>query len=119
MWSQLFQFCSSDESLHLWQYLLKQIGYDYEPILCQFVTKTVTESLIKSFFPTVALTTSATESLSLDDEESNALRYSTGYVLRAVTKKVKRSANPFKQQLLQCLNEMAEEAGNYNSKVYY
>ena len=54
MWSQLFQFCTSDESVHLWQSLLKQIGYDYKPILCEFVTKTVAESLIKSFCPTVA-----------------------------------------------------------------
>ena len=45
---------------------------------------------------------------SLDYEELNAVRYVAGYVLRALTKKMLRSAHPLKEEMVDCLDEMIE-----------
>ena len=46
---------------------------------------------------------------SLTYEEKSALRYTAGYVTRALKKKLKRSSNPLKEKLIQYLNEMSAE----------
>ena len=63
-------------------------------------------SVIKDIFPVIN-DTSITAS-SLDYAEANALRYTAGYVLQALTKKVNRSANLLKIELLSCLKELME-----------
>ena len=48
---------------------------------------------------------------SLDYEEVNALRYTAGYVIRALRKKIDRSAHPLMEELILCLVEMEENEG--------
>ena len=50
----------------------------------------------------------ATVEVSLTYEEKNALRYTAGYVPRALRKKLKKSAHPLKEELVLCLVEMTE-----------
>lgn len=106
MWEKYFKFCSSEEFRVIWASILRQsIGFDYCPIFCQFVTKFVMEDIIKQIFlmPTEKDTNHQIDS-PLEYEDVNALRYSAGYVLRSLTKKLERSAHPFKKELVLCLN---------------
>ena len=43
----------------------------------------------------------------IDYEESNALRYCAGYILRSV-KKIDASAHPMKKELLLCVEDLLE-----------
>ena len=55
----------------------------------QFVTDTLMEELIKHHFP-VAAAKNEQHDAPLDYEEVNTLRYTAGYVTRALTKKVRK-----------------------------
>ena len=43
---------------------------------------------------------------SLTFEEKNALRYTAGYVIKALLRKLKRSADPLKKEMISCLTEL-------------
>ena len=70
-------------------------------------------------FPIVKSDTNevATVSASLDYQEANALRYSAGYVIRALKSKLERSASPAKKELILCLGEMIENEGNFKTDM--
>ena len=53
---------------------------------------------------------------SLDYEEENVIRYTAGYVTRALTRKIRRSAHRLKQQLILCLNELTEDEVDMNTE---
>ena len=48
---------------------------------------------------------------SLSYEEKNALRYTAGYIPRALKKKIDRFSHPLKKELLLCLLDLSEEFG--------
>ena len=50
----------------------------------------------------------------LDYQESNALRYCSGYILRAAKKTVEKAATPLKTALLLCINELLESKSIYS-----
>ena len=64
------------------------------------------EELIRDHFPAVESSQKTIEA-SLDYEERNALRYTAGYVVRDLEKKIRRSAHPLKKELL-CILELLE-----------
>ena len=110
MWERLFKLRSSQYFRDLWaKCLLDAIGCEPAcPIFYQFVTDAVIEVLVKRNFPVSEVDSSATSEASLDFEEQNALRYTAGYVMRNLKKKIRQSAHPLKEELLFCLSELAE-----------
>ena len=48
-------------------------------------------------------------------QEANALRYAAGYVPRALCKKLRKSANPLKEQLLLCLLDLLDDGDEVHS----
>ena len=52
------------------------------------------------------------EETSLNYKEHNALRYTAGYVIRALTTKIERSGNPLEKELILCLAELTENHGD-------
>lgn len=64
------------------------------------------EALIKQHFPIEHAVQSGQPEVSLNNEEKNALRYTAGYVTRALRRKLLRSAHPHKEELIHCLTEM-------------
>ena len=50
-------------------------------------------------------------STELSYEEQNVVRFIAGYLIRALTKKLERSANPLKDEMLLCLEELQETHG--------
>ena len=67
------------------------------------------EQIIKIQFPVMS-TPVTMEVTKLDYEESNALRYCAGYILRSVRKKIDKSAHdhPMKKALQLCVQDLYE-----------
>ena len=80
------------------------------PIFYQYITDQVFKGMIVQCFQvsTEAGNGADTET-GLTYEEINALRYSAGYVPRALRKKLERGSHPLKEALILCLYEMTEE----------
>lgn len=75
-----------------------------------FINLLQMKSVIKIQFP-VSSSSSVNSSVTLqelDFIEANALRYIGGYLLRSLSKKIMKSANPMKEELLLCLADLLE-----------
>ena len=106
MWKRLFQVRSSAEFRSKWSsFLSSSIGVSASPIFYQFVVDSVFNILLKEHHQIDILVEDDIEA-SLNYEEKNALRYTAGYVTRGLIKKLKRSCNPRKKQLIAYLVEM-------------
>ena len=66
------------------------------------------ESLIQKHFPIESISSEDKCSTLIDYEEANALRYSAGYVIRSLTKKLLKSTHNLKEELVLCLQEVIE-----------
>ena len=113
MWERYFKYRSSSEFIQKWTYHLSTVGHLEEspsPIFYQFVTDVIMEHLIKEHFPVTEH--AAESSATLDYEEHNAIRYTAGYVLRALQNKIDRSSHPLKVELALSLEELKEEGND-------
>ena len=86
------------------------VGTEAWPIFYQFVTDSIMEVLIKEHFP-LEVACSEQKLASFDYEEVNALRYTAGYVIRALQQKIEQSAHPLMEELIPCLVEMEQNEG--------
>ena len=66
--------------------------------------------MIKKRFP-ISTSSPAFEKPSLSFEEVNAIRYSVGYIPRALQKKLENSSHKLKEELILCLQELTEDDG--------
>ena len=57
---------------------------------------------------------SGAEEVSLTYEEANALRYTAGYIPRALAKKLKKSAHPLSEELSLCLLDLVDDDDDDN-----
>ena len=87
------------------------------PIFYQYVSDYFFKLYLKSkiFHPgsygiTQCTSSASTDMLSFNEE--NALRYISGYVIKSLYKKVKRSSHPSKEELLLCLCDLADDFGD-------
>ena len=86
-------------------FLAKSIAVAPSPIFFQFVVDCVFNALIKHHYQ-VDVHEKEQLDISLTYEEQNALGYTSGYVVKAVLKKLRRSANPMKKEMIQNLQEL-------------
>ncbi len=107
MWEEYYKLRSSTGFTAFWKELLMPLEANPTPIFYQFVTDKVMEDLIKVHFvfnddkglaeeTSTAIdhdTADTTSSAGLDYEERNALRYTAGYVLKSLLKKMERKSN--------------------------
>ena len=112
MWERYFKYRSSSEFTHKWKDHLSAVEESPSPLFYQFITDVIMEHLIRKHFP---VTSEHVEcSATLDYEEHNAIRYTAGYVLRAIQKKINRSSHPLKGELALCLEELREESNEFS-----
>ena len=108
MWENYHKLRSSRPYKDLWATLLRRsIATEACPIFYQFVTDAIMEELIKHHFSVEVV--EKEHEASLDYEERNALRYTAGYVIRSLTKKLQRAAHSMKKELIFCLSTITEE----------
>lgn len=112
MWEGYYKFRSSVEFSQKWTDHLSPICecQSASPIFYQFVTDGLMEELIKCHFP--VMTEESRVQALLGYEEHNALRYTGGYVIRSLAKKIDCSSHPLKRELALCLEELGEESGD-------
>ena len=109
MWSSYHQLRCSAAYISRWQCFLKQsLGVEGHPILFQSIGNAVLEKLVKEKCP-VSQTAGAEEQPEITMQELNALRYAAGYIPRALSKKLKKSAHPLKDQLQLCLLDLLDD----------
>ena len=112
MWEKYYKYCSSDDLKKAWaNFLQASIGFKACPIFFQFVTKVAMHAVIIKYFFIPSGESFQQDVSSLTYEEVNALRYSSGYVIHSSVKKVKKSGQPMKKELILCLQELKEKEG--------
>lgn len=113
MWEKFHKLCSCEDFRKSWTVFL-QSSIDLKSVIFyQFVTRVILDEIIKMQLPVEPVfihtgTLASSVPPKLDYEESNALRYCIGYVLRSTRKKIEKSANRMKQQLLLCIEDLFE-----------
>ena len=78
----------------------------------QYCNRKVFEISIRIKFP-VTDTIISTENLT--DDQENALRYASGFVIRCTQKKIGRTEHPYKSTMLTILNQLKEDDGEESS----
>ena len=107
-----FQLRISDKYRYFWKKVLSEsIKVKPCPIFYQYIADHILEQLVKIHFPVGLGERNEHPIPQLDFQEISALRYAAGAVIRSLTNKIKRSAHPFKRELLFCLGEMLEDSG--------
>lgn len=112
MWEKFHKMRSSESFTLDWDsFLTKKAAVCVEacPIFYQFITDSLMEELIKLRFP-VAVIQSRTKEVSIDYQEKNGARYSAGYIIRSLKKKLARSARKNKEELMRSLDDMVEDS---------
>lgn len=110
MWGNFHQLRTSVKFIYLWRELQKSSHCNCKPVFYQFITTHVFKEMIKKKFPIVT-TPPAMEKPFLTYEEVNAIRYSAGYIPRALQKKLENSCHKLKEELILCLLELTEDDG--------
>lgn len=90
LWVGLFKYVKSDKYELSWSSIARHAKTEAAPTLYYFVTNYMLNKLLQTMYPTAK--NSDTQALtSLTKDEEAALSYIGGYLVRAVTKKVKKS----------------------------
>ena len=120
MWGKYFELRTCAELKLKWkEFLAASIGIGSSPTFYQYVTNAVMENVIKTRLVVMEEEDlSCTHTVTLNFEEKNALRYTAGYVFRALKKKLKKSSNPSKQELVLCLEELLGEEADEESHAW-
>ena len=111
MWEQYYKLRSSDKFIQLWKKLFECIkpAQTQSPIFWQFVTQKVMEDLIKEEYKCIEdREMKKLDETSLDYQERNALRYTVGYVLNSLLKKLQRSKKR-EVELIMYVHKLIEE----------
>ena len=91
-------------------FLSRSINTPTCPIFYQFVVDSIFNTLIRHHFRYDKLGEESLD-VQLNYQQQNSLRYTAGYVIRALIKKVNKcSAHPIKNDMLCCLMEMNEKS---------
>jgi len=112
MWSNYHHVRCSSVYISAWKiFLCQNLGTPGHPIFWQCVGDRIFKSLIKKSFPVIRQEAEVDDTITptISYQEMNALRYAAGYVPRAHRKKLKKSANPLKRQLLLCLMDLLDD----------
>ena len=109
IWGRYHQLRTSIEFRTLWSDFIKlSTQCVATPILYQFLTDVVFEQLVKQHFP-VDDKEEASGGTLLSLQEENVVKYAAGYVCRTIRKRLERSSNPQKEELILSLTELLDD----------
>ena len=111
MWEKYHQLRSSEKFCALWSaFINESIHEEACPIFYQFVADTLFEEVVINHFPINNNKPIEEVTSYFSYEELNALRYTAGYVIKAVLEKVEKSKKDeaLKQELILCLSNLKE-----------
>ena len=110
MWASYHSLRTSDEYQQMWEmFLLNSVKAPiFCPIFCQYMGHHLFRHLVLSQ-TSVQRCTSQLLTTELTYEELNGLRYAAGYVPRALMKKISRSKDSNRTDILQCLRDLSSD----------
>ena len=85
-----------------------ELGVESHPILYQSIGNAILDQVVTEKCH-VSDTLSSTEQPSITEQELNALRYVAGYIPRALSKKLRKSAHPLKDGMQLCLLDVLND----------
>ena len=102
LWRNFFLLRSSTSYQQKWEDFLGPILSEKSStsLFYQRVTDVLFRLLIKSHYQ---IASNSTPTVSVNDQEANALRYAAGFVCRHLRKKIERSTHCLKEELVVCL----------------
>ena len=110
MWRKYHGIRTTPEYKALWeQFLLQTINSIGSPTFYQYATDVVFRQLIQEQFPLPRSAEQGDPSAVISYQESNVLRYVSGYVCHALTARVKSSNHPQRKELLLCLGDLTTD----------
>ena len=110
MWATYHNIRVSKEFASLWETFLQECGLCVIPIFYQSVTDKLFEKRIEFHCPVAATGPESECDGTLTYEEENAIRYAAGYVLRSARKKILKSAQPKKDNLIEIIDALAQNS---------
>lgn len=112
MWTIFHQVRISHSFRDSWIKFLKITDCEAVPVFYQFVTNALMEQIVKLryMYPVLFSSDIDEDEVTLNYEERCAVRYTAGYTIRSLLKKVKCSRNKQKEELKKCLQDMIESS---------
>ena len=99
MWANFHQVRISHSFRDSWIKFLKITDCEAVPVFYQFVTNALMEQIVKLRYPVLFSSDIDEDEVTLDYEERCAVRYTAGYTIWSLLKKVKCSRNKQKEEL--------------------
>jgi len=119
LWGAYHKLRTSDKYVKDWKdFLHKAVGKSNCAIFYQHVGDYMVKDLIENHFKLVAPPSRDVEQLTLNFYEASALQYAAGYVPRALTKKLKKSAHPLKDELTLCLLDLLDDGEDEHTESH-
>ena len=110
MWGAYHSIRTSQVFKCLWTAFLKELNIDVTPIFYQSLTDRLFQKRVEFHFRVQdSAVESVGEECTFTFEEENAIRYAAGYVFRAVKKKVMKSSNCHKEQLIEVVDMLLQD----------
>ena len=111
MWEKYYQLRSSEDFCVSWsKFISESVHEEACPIFYQFVTDVIFEKVVTHHFP-VKETPNKEITCYFSYEELNALRYTAGYVIKAVLQKIEKSKYDvhLKEEMILCMTDLKEK----------
>ncbi len=109
-----YKLRSSSDYVDMWKKFLHDSIFVKASPIFQYV---LMKKIIKEHFSVEPSIPSTSNPASLDYLDKNAIRYTAGYVIRSLQKKVKKSAHPLKVAIELCLKDIEEDGGKHLSCI--
>ena len=108
LWVGFYNYLKSDEYQKFWLSIVEIAKTQSSPVLYYFITRYIPCDLIQKTYPLNTDDTAETINLLLNTDEEAALSYVTGYIIRAVIKKIETRKLPNKDKLKHALENFRE-----------
>ena len=111
VWDAFHRERCSDKYKQLWSgFLLESIRCsDINPIFYQSITDSIFKVMLRQKLPIKERDHHEVQKELLSYEEKNVIRFIGGYILRPLKKKMERSLQPLKKELLLSLSDLLED----------
>ena len=99
---------SSSDFIARWTVFFVSASALVTPILYQHFTDIIFRKLVRERYE-ISNQTCSTDVPDMTNNEANVLRYAAGYVVRHISKKIKKKNHPLEKEILCCANKLFKE----------
>lgn len=109
LWQRYYAFITSDRLTSIWNELFTCVGFkESTRFLNFFATDVMFRELLKTMYPTAAISDDYQVCSELTDDEQHALGYVGGWMIRSQVNKIDRQNHPRKEEMIKALLSLKE-----------